>query len=43
MDPRFKLRGPKFFVQKFKEIGISILKVDNGALLVLIFFNYLFL
>ena len=36
----FKFRGLKFFIQRFKKIGISILDVDNDALLALIFFNY---
>lgn len=34
------LRGPKFFVQKFLNIGILILKVGNNALLALVL-NYL--
>ena len=31
------LRVPEFFVQRFKKIGISILEVNNNALLALIF------
>lgn len=27
----FKLRGPKFFVQEFSNIGTSILEVGNNA------------
>ena len=33
----FKLSGSKFFVQRFIKIEISILEVDNNALLALIF------
>ena len=33
----FKLGGSKFFVLKFKKIGISILEVDKVALLALIY------
>ena len=37
-EPGFKLRaGPKFFVQRFKKIIISILKVEKVALLALIY------
>ena len=36
-EPGFKLKGSKLFVQKFWKIEISILEVDNNALLVLIF------
>ena len=36
-EPRFKLRRSKFFVQRFLKIGISILEVDNVALLALIY------
>ena len=32
-----KLRGSKFFVRRFLKIEISILEVDNNALLALIF------
>ena len=33
----FKLQGSKFFVQRYLKIEISILEVDNNALLALIF------
>ena len=36
-----KLRGVKVICSKILKIEISILEVDNNALLALIFFNYL--
>ena len=36
MEPGFKIMGPKFFVQKFSNIGISILEAGNNALLALV-------
>ena len=36
------LGGSKFFVQKFLKIEISILEVDNNALLALIFLIFYF-
>ena len=36
-EPGFKLKGVKVIFQKFWKIEISILKVDNNALLALIF------
>ena len=36
------LRGSEFFVQRFLKIEISILEVDNNALLALIFLIFYF-